>query len=199
MLIWKDRQGGEIGIASERGKGSKFVFYIKTQRTSPPPNLQSNIVLPIRALDDTTDNTNLVEKGTQRTASPAPAAHKTPSTLNVLVVEDNLVNQTVLSRQLRKRGCTVDVANPGEEALEALQKTSSWHGSVDPEQPFDVILMDLEMPIMNGIKCVGRIRELEAAGSLQGHVPVIAVTASVRGEHVNAAMKAGMVGYSMRL
>ncbi len=192
-----EMQGGEIGVTSEKGKGSKFVFYVKTKRTSPLHNPLPDIVLPIRALSSRTNHTNnIMVNGTQQTSSPARQASNAPFALKVLVVEDNLVNQTVLSKQLRKRGCTVDVANHGEEALEQIKKTSSWNDNFDSERPFDVILMDLEMPIMDGTKCVGKIRDLEAAGSLQGHVPVIAVTASVRGEHVNAAMKAGMVGYS---
>ena len=119
--------------------------------------------------------------------------------LKILVVEDNLVNQTVVSKQLRTRGCNVDLANHGEEALEQLRKTASWKEIVHDEQASGVILMDLEMPIMNCIKSVGKIRELENVGALQGHIPVIAVTASVRGEHVNAPIKASMVSYSIRL
>jgi CheY-like chemotaxis protein len=55
-----------------------------------------------------------------------------------------------------------------------------------------VILCDLEMPEMDGLTCVGRIREMEKDGSIQGHVPVIAVTANVREEQINDALRAGM-------
>jgi CheY-like chemotaxis protein len=53
--------------------------------------------------------------------------------------------------------------------------------------------MDQEMPIMDGLTCTRRIRELEAQGKLTGHVPIIAVTANARPEQVQTAMDAGMV------
>ena len=59
--------------------------------------------------------------------------------MNVLVVEDNIVNQTILRRQLERQGCQVDVASNGVEALEVI---------LDKEKtPFTVVLMDMEMPV----------------------------------------------------
>lgn len=187
-----EMQGGEIGVASERGKGSKFMFFIRTCRTSAPPKYSSDVDLSVRNGSNGRSNEGLeASTSLPLKLSPVNAAIVLLDNPKVLVVEDNLVNQKVLSKQLRKRGCKVEVANHGGEALEALQKTPSWKG-VNDGQAFDVILMDLEMPIMNGIQCVGKIRELEASGCLRGHVQVIAVTASVRNEHVKAAMDAGM-------
>lgn len=112
----------------------------------------------------------------------------------VLLVEDNLVNQKVLSKQLRRAGCTVYVANHGQEALEVLQRTKLWKDS-GSEDDIDVVLMDLEMPIMDGLTCARRIRELKMEGSILRHIPIIAVTANARMEQIDTAIAAGMVGY----
>jgi signal transduction histidine kinase/CheY-like chemotaxis protein/PAS domain-containing protein len=129
-----------------------------------------------------------------------------PETLHILVVEDNLVNQKVLAKQLRNLGCVVSVANHGVEALEFLQKTKFWKddvassphsagtSSLAQDLPLDLslILMDWEMPIMNGLTCVSKIRELEREGRLVARIPVIGVTANVRQQQIEEAMSKGM-------
>lgn len=135
-----------------------------------------------------------------------------PSTLHVLVVEDNLVNQKVLAKQLRTLGCIVSVANHGVEAIDFLKETKHWNnahsdatkpsvqhahgtdGPKSPEPPFDlsVILMDWEMPIMNGLEATAEIRKLEKSGVLVRRIPVIGVTANVRQQQIQMAMDAGM-------
>ncbi|KAJ4373075.1 hypothetical protein N0V83_003366 [Neocucurbitaria cava] len=137
-------------------------------------------------------------------------------TLHVLIVEDNLVNQKVLAKQLRNLGCVVSVANHGREALEFLPKTTCWDHShprsraltqsyhipstepipdlVDGSPPVELslILMDWEMPIMNGLTAVAQIRELEKDGVMRGRMPVIGVTANVRPQQIQTAVTAGM-------
>jgi CheY-like chemotaxis protein len=131
-------------------------------------------------------------------------------TLHVLVVEDNLVNQKVLAKQLRNQGCNVNVANHGAEALDYLKKTHHWKlneiqsppahsGTASVANPFNdlpvelsLILMDWEMPVMNGLTAVARIRDLECQGTLGGHIPVIGITANVRQQQIETALAAGM-------
>lgn len=117
-------------------------------------------------------------------------------TFNVLVVEDNIVNQTIVAKQLRKLNCVVHVANHGQEALDFLQKTVFWTGEPpagsEPQIPLSMVLMDLEMPVMDGLTAVKRIRKLQADGKLKDHIPVLAVTANARGEQLEEALKAGM-------
>ncbi|KAK4180903.1 hypothetical protein QBC36DRAFT_319342 [Triangularia setosa] len=119
-----------------------------------------------------------------------------PKQLDVLVVEDNLINQRVLVRQLKQYGCnTVGVANDGLEALTFLEKTHFCRSSEgNPGQNLSVILMDLEMPNMDGLTCVREIRKWQQEGKvIKGkYVPVIAVTANVRDEQVNTARTSGM-------
>lgn len=110
--------------------------------------------------------------------------------LHLLVVEDNLVNQKVMSKQLERAGYVVSVANHGHEALDYIRKTRFANPASG--KPLDVVLMDVEMPIMDGLTCARRIREMEAEGSLQGHLPVVAVTANARAEQQAAALEAGM-------
>ncbi|CAP67441.1 uncharacterized protein PODANS_1_24440 [Podospora anserina S mat+] len=119
-----------------------------------------------------------------------------PKQLDILVVEDNLINQRVLVRQLKQYGCnTVGVANDGLEALAFLEKTHFCRTSEEnPGQDLSVILMDLEMPNMDGLTCVREIRKWQQEGKVTKgkHVPVIAVTANVRDEQVATARKSGM-------
>jgi len=129
---------------------------------------------------------------------------------HILVVEDNIINQKVIAAQLRRLGNTVCVANHGLEALHHLQHTTSAAGrprdpSLPPNPdnsvpvdepddaiiPLDVVLLDQEMPVMDGIETIKRIREMERQGYLGGHIPVIAVTANARGEQVTNAIQCG--------
>ncbi|KAF7859765.1 hypothetical protein EAF04_008844 [Stromatinia cepivora] len=118
------------------------------------------------------------------------------SQLQVLVVEDNLLNQKVLVKSLRKEGFGVSVANHGGEALEFLKETRFWVGDGDSreisKQQLNLILMDLEMPIMDGITCVKQIRAWERRGVIRGHVPIIAVTANARKDQIMSTIDAGM-------
>lgn len=92
-------------------------------------------------------------------------------------------------------GCTVHVANHGLEALDFLSKTTLWNDYNGDGQQMDlsIILMDLEMPILDGLTCTRKIRDLEREGKLKGHVPIIAVTANTRMEQMALALEAGMV------
>ncbi|MDF2944421.1 MAG: putative sensor protein [Herbinix sp.] len=82
---------------------------------------------------------------------------------DILLAEDDTVNQTVLSRMLAEKGHRVVVVNNGAEAIEAYKNGK-----------FDVILMDIQMPVMDGVEALGKIRELEAT---RGYIPIIALTA----------------------
>lgn len=124
-----------------------------------------------------------------------PPGRETPE-LNILIVEDNLVNQKVLSKQLQKLGWNVSVANHGLEALEVLKQTVFWNPippTKEGTKPLDLILMDIEMPLMDGLTATREIRRLQAEGMLNGHVPIIAVSANARSEQISQATAAGMV------
>jgi CheY-like chemotaxis protein/signal transduction histidine kinase len=100
----------------------------------------------------------------------------------VLLVEDNVINQKIVLLSLNKLVAQIDVAANGEEALTMF----------DREQ-YDLILMDIMMPVMDGIKATKRIREIESAG--EEHTPIIAVTANALAGNRENCLAAGMDDY----
>ncbi|TVY44434.1 Hybrid signal transduction histidine kinase K [Lachnellula occidentalis] len=175
-----EKMGGEIGVVSTKGNGSTFVFYIEAHRAVLEENKPSAVIefpFPPRP------------KSSQ-------AGSKVPlkldlSNIQVLLVEDNVVNQTILAKQLIKAGCTVTIANHGLEALERLRETRLWHENLDGKK-LDIVLMDWEMPVMDGLTCTKEIRMLERTGQLIGHVEIIATTANARSEQLQKALESGI-------
>jgi PAS domain S-box-containing protein len=102
--------------------------------------------------------------------------------LRVLLAEDNLVNQRLAVRLLEKRGHRVVVASTGLEALQALEKES-----------FDLVLMDVQMPEMDGLEATATIREKEKSSGL--HQAVVALTAHAMKGDREKCLAAGMDGY----
>jgi two-component system sensor histidine kinase/response regulator len=100
----------------------------------------------------------------------------------VLLAEDNLVNQTLAVRLLEKRGYLVSVAANGREALTALEK-----------ERFDVVLMDIQMPEMDGFEATATIRKREK--STGKHIPIIALTAHALKSDQERCLSAGMDAY----
>jgi two-component system sensor histidine kinase/response regulator len=103
-------------------------------------------------------------------------------TLRILLAEDNLVNQRLMTRLLEKRGHRVVVAANGREALAALEKDN-----------YDLLLMDIQMPEMNGMEATARIREKEKITG--GHQPIVALTAHAMKGDQELCLAAGMDGY----
>ncbi|KAL8700823.1 MAG: hypothetical protein Q9224_000784 [Gallowayella concinna] len=186
-------QGGQIGVSSEAGKGSTFAFYITSRRSNAPPEALNQI--PSVGMREARASEPLPSSKPLQTA-PTSTLPKNPaaqSGLRVLIVEDNLVNQRVLQRQLRNIGCTVVVANHGGECLSRLRESNFWAGHADGAPDLGVILMDLEMPVMDGLTCAREIRRLQRTGEIIRHVPIIAVTANARSEQIDTALATGMV------
>lgn len=209
--------GGQIGVASRAEEGSTFGFYIRTRRIPPPEKkkplepatLSTPEVSPtdtyspskLKAMashikDELHKNAHVAEVAI--TPKSAQIESRSPETLSILVVEDNLVNQKVLMRQLQKTGATVAVADNGQKALDFLE-TTEYRKTDGSGKKLSIILMDLEMPVMDGLTCVRNIRQMEKDGAIARHVPVIAVTANVRMEQVLTARAAGMVSSSLKL
>ncbi len=103
--------------------------------------------------------------------------------LRVLLAEDNSVNQKVASRMLEKQNYSVTIAGNGVEAIEALEG-----------QTFDLVLMDIQMPEMDGLQAAKAIRENERANG-GGHIPIIALTAHAMTGDRERFLEAGMDGY----
>jgi two-component system, sensor histidine kinase and response regulator len=99
----------------------------------------------------------------------------------ILLVEDNPVNQHVAQRVLQKLAAHVTLANNGAEALERMAET-----------PYDAVLMDCRMPVMDGFTATRRIRDLEQASGHGKRLPIIALTANVMSEDRDSCIAAGM-------
>jgi PleD family two-component response regulator len=143
--------GGAIGFASTAGIGSTFAFYVKSRRsrqilTRKQSEVSTDAVgISIRAQASALSNRTRDEKD----RPPMPVSKdKAPTTdLHVLIVEDNLVNQRVLAKQLRNVGMEVTVANHGVEALDHLRTTTYCADGGKASNPLSLILMDWEMPV----------------------------------------------------
>lgn len=110
----------------------------------------------------------------------------------LLLVEDNIINQRILRRKLESKSFKVTTANNGREAVEAVQKFSTSESSAcDKAELFDIILMDQEMPVMDGNVATKAIREMQRQGQVS-HIPILGVTANVREEQKNVMRSAGM-------
>jgi CheY-like chemotaxis protein len=101
--------------------------------------------------------------------------------LKVLLVDDNILNQKLLNINLSKLNCIVTVANNGLEGFEYFKN-----------QQFDVILMDLMMPIMDGYESSREIRKLEYEEKLRGYTPIIAFTANTLNNDFEKCLENGM-------
>jgi hypothetical protein len=136
-------QGGEIGVASEAGKGSTFAFYIKSRRSKKPDNPE----LAIPALLKTVDSR------VRKSERGATSTKRERNNISLLIVEDNLVNQRVLQKQLQHLGFDTHVANHGGEALDILRESRFWKGNAMSDltatgkRPINitVVLMDQEV------------------------------------------------------
>ncbi|MBA4407863.1 MAG: response regulator [Bacteroidota bacterium] len=101
--------------------------------------------------------------------------------LSILLVEDNLLNQRIVTFSLKKYNHEVTIANHGVEAIEKFR-----------EQKFDVILMDIMMPVMDGLEATVKIREIENENNLKSRTPIIALTANTMDNDREKCISYGM-------
>ncbi|KAI4764447.1 hypothetical protein E4T52_03328 [Aureobasidium sp. EXF-3400] len=177
-------QGGQVGVHSEAGKGSTFGFYIKAIRVQRP--------LALRSKSSEISRLQPPIKSSLTAAIPvdnSPTSKTKVQDLHVLVVEDNVINQRVMSQQLTRLGCAkVYTANHGLEALDFLATTTFCNGNV----PLSIVLLDVEMPIMDGLTCARKVRELEKLREIVKHVPICGITANARVSQIDSCIEAGM-------
>ncbi len=150
--------GGEIHVQSELGRGSSFEVTLKCEADANGPSPKPNATEQAAAVSGVP-------------ASPA----------RILVVEDNQVNQKVVTAVLRKRGFTIELANDGQEALNKL----------DNSPAFDLVLMDVQMPVLDGLEATRLIRKEQRWKGL----PIIAMTAHAMNGDKERCLEAGMNGY----
>ncbi len=117
-----------------------------------------------------------------RSEAPAATAGQAPAPLRILVAEDNRINQKLILRLLSRGGHQVSLAENGLEALEALRKAS-----------FDLVLMDVQMPGLDGLEATRRIRALEVPGG--DRLPIVALTAHAMKGDEEECYRSGMDAY----
>jgi PAS domain S-box-containing protein len=155
--------GGDVGVESEAGQGSRFWFRIRATPMQGEESRQEQRPAIVGA-DDT-------------------ASQSSPGTLSgrILVVDDNPTNRKVIKAMLDKPGLHCDFVEDGQQAVEAIT------GGMSP----DLVLMDCQMPVMDGFEATQRIRRWETENT-QPHLTIVALTASAFEQDRQRCIEAGM-------
>ncbi|KAK4631319.1 Histidine protein kinase NIK1 [Fulvia fulva] len=136
------------------------------------------------------EDVNTPDSEATNTKRPISSLNREPSRrAHVLLVEDNIVNQKIIFRKLETKGFNITTANNGQEAVEAVKAAPKLN--TGDKKAFDIILMDQEMPIMDGNAATKAIRQLEQEGQTD-RVPILGVTANARGAQQDEMLKNGM-------
>lgn len=157
-----DMMGGEFSVESTPGNGSTFSFSIAIGVSQNSSKEDTLHPLLVTTSTDAQSRTGLIQG------------------MAILLVEDNIINQRLASEVLKKAGAEITLANNGAEALSALNGGK-----------FDLVLMDMRMPVMGGLEAIKRIRSQEAYRRL----PVIALSAGVLQSELDEALENGFNHY----
>ncbi len=156
--------GGEIFVTSEQGIGSTFTFHIMVDAAEK--QITANAVGPSRSDDS---------------GSPANSVAMTAAAPCVLVAEDNAMNQQIITMIMEAMGMSPDCVANGQEAMDALEL-----------KHYDLVLMDVQMPVMDGLTATQNIRQ---SGKPYSNIPIIAVTANTVEMGAEGYRAAGMNGF----
>ena len=170
--------GGALAVESSLGRGSTFSFAVQLARAAVTSAASPALVQNGAPLLNGGDHSRLVPS--HSSAAIVPAAARRSEKLCVLLAEDVAANQKLVLHVLNRRGHTVEVARDGREAIAAATKTA-----------FDVILMDVQMPEIDGFQATAAIRRIPA----RALTPIIALTAHAMAGDRERCLAAGMNGY----
>jgi len=156
--------GGRIWIESELGKGSHFIFTFKA-----------------RCSEKTFDDINKHKGNDISSETGGENTDNRFEGMRMLIVEDIDINREILISLLDSTGLIIDSAENGEEALKMVETAT---------EKYDIIFMDIQMPVMDGLEATGLIRALP--GYKKGVLPIIAMTAHVFSDDIEDCLEAGM-------
>ena len=189
-LCMPEMDGIELAtaISADAATGSPGLVLLTSQADVSPEQVRAagistRLTKPVHLAQLRTQLLDVLTAQPRQAAPEAPpeAAAPAPRRGHVLVVDDGVINQMVAEGILASLGFTVEIADNGQHALDAMARTS-----------FDVVLMDCQMPVMDGYEATRAIRQLE--GSRQ-HTPIIAMTAGVVEGDRERCLEAGMDDY----
>lgn len=176
-------------LSSEAGKGTEALFTVRARKL--------HAVSSGHAARNNTSRNHVSQKD-----APVPRPMnqgRERKDVKVLVVEDNLINQKIAVKNVKKLGFEVDAASNGKEALDLLKNTVN-----DPDgKDIGAVLMDVQMPLMDGYEATKELRRLgsekeNGAFSVFKHLPIIALTASAISGDREKAIAAGMNSYLVK-
>ncbi len=165
-----DLMGGTMSVTSQVGIGTKFIVELPFFYDTLPSNTTGYKKVNVQNSSE--------KRPTPEMKSIADMKGADLKDKKILLCEDNRVNQTVALAMLDTYGATASVAGNGKEALELLEK-----------EPFDIILMDIHMPILDGFETTKEIRNSSQSYS---SIPIIAMTGDVMEESVSKCLACGM-------
>jgi PAS domain S-box-containing protein len=160
--------GGQIGVVSEPGEGSTFWFTAEMKKGLAQT--------PRRRKENTA---GLPDSGVH--------GRESRQGRRILLADDYATNREVARRHLEAGGHCVSLACNGQEALEAFESGN-----------YDLIFMDIQMPVMDGIEAAKRIRDLERGSGSASRIPILALTAHAVKEYIDACLQAGMDDYLIK-
>ncbi len=160
-----EAMGGDIKVKTQQGKGTEFIV---TLHLEPMSDEEVARIRRQREIDR--------EKSASRSDFTGKRA---------LLVDDVVVNRQIAKKLLEKSGFTVEEADNGQKAVGMVEAVAAGY--------YDVVLMDIQMPVMDGYEATGAIRELP--DERKASVPIIAMTANAFSEDIRKATEAGMNGH----
>ena len=160
-------------------------------RLAGPPEIAAPNLVETSFVESGLAEMRLADDAVRQPAETIEAAAVSPRGLSVLVAEDNEINALLMRSLLTRLGHQVVISTNGEEALE------SWLAARSAGTPYDLVLMDIQMPGLDGIETTKRIRVNEAAGAGR-RTPILALTANTLVEDRYACFEAGMDGFLVK-